>query len=44
MTLPDWLGVPAGVVVFAVVLMALFMFWGAEKLEKFFTARRQGVK
>ena len=44
LTLPDWLGVPAGVVVFAVVLMALFMFWGAEKLEKFFTARRQGVK
>lgn len=32
-TLPEWLGLPTGVVVLLVVLMALFMFWGAEKLE-----------
>ncbi len=39
-TIPQWLGVDAGIAVFAVVAMALFMFWGAEKLEKIFTARR----
>jgi hypothetical protein len=44
LTLPQWLGLPPGVVVFAVVLMALLMFWGAEKLESIFTARRCGVK
>lgn len=32
-TLMDWLGIPTGVVVLIVVLMALFMFWGGEKLE-----------
>jgi hypothetical protein len=42
-TLFDWLRIPAGVVVFAVVLMALFMFWGAEKLEKIFSARRSSL-
>jgi hypothetical protein len=36
LTIPDWLGVPTGVVVLAVVLMALFMFWGGEKLEHIF--------
>ncbi len=34
-TLMDWLGLPAGVVVTLVVLMALFMFWGGEQLEKY---------
>jgi rhodanese-related sulfurtransferase len=34
LTIPDWLGLPVGVVVVAVVLMALFMFWGAEQLER----------
>jgi len=43
-TIPQWLGLPAGVVVFIVVLMALFMFWGAEKLEAIFTKRRGDVK
>jgi hypothetical protein len=38
-TIPEWLGVPAGVVVVAVVLMALFMFWGAEQLEHRFGGR-----
>ena len=38
-TLFDWLGVPAGVVVLGVVLMALFMFWGAEQLEHKFGGR-----
>jgi rhodanese-related sulfurtransferase len=33
-TIQDWLGLPAGVVVLAVVLMALFMFWGSEQLER----------
>jgi hypothetical protein len=35
-TLQDWLGVPTGWVVLGVVLMALFMFWGGEKLEQKF--------
>jgi hypothetical protein len=35
-TLPDLLGVPAGWVVVGVVFMALFMFWGGEKLEAAF--------
>ena len=34
LTIPDWLDLPAGVVVLFVVVAALFMFWGAEKLEK----------
>jgi len=38
-TLPDWLGLPTGVVVFLLVLMALFMFWGGEQLEKIFGKR-----
>lgn len=32
--LPDVLRLPTGVVVLLVVLMALFMFWGAEQLER----------
>jgi hypothetical protein len=36
LTLPEWLGLPAGVVVLGVVLMALFMFWGGEHLERIF--------
>jgi rhodanese-related sulfurtransferase len=35
-TIPDWLGLEAGLVVLLVVLMALFMFWGSELLEKKF--------
>jgi rhodanese-related sulfurtransferase len=35
-TLQEWLNVPTGVVVVGVVLMALFMFWGGEKLEQKF--------
>lgn len=38
-TLMDWLGLPTGVIVTAVVLMALFMFWGAEQLERMFGKR-----
>jgi hypothetical protein len=38
-TIPEWLGLPYGVVVVAVVLMALFMFWGAEQLEHIFGGR-----
>ena len=38
-TLMDWLNLPAGVVVLLVVLMALFMFWGGEKLEAKFGNR-----
>ena len=36
LTIPQWLGIPTGVVVLGLVLMALFMFWGAEKLESIF--------
>lgn len=38
-TIPEWLGLPYGVVVILIVLMALFMFWGAEQLEKIFGGR-----
>lgn len=36
----DLFGVDAGIVVAGVVLMALFMFWGAERLERAFADRR----
>jgi hypothetical protein len=42
LTLQDWLNVPTGLVVLAVVLMALFMFWGSEKLEQKFGKRDSG--
>src|SRR3989304_3336293 len=32
--LPEWLGLSTGVVALIVVLMALFMFWGGEQLER----------
>lgn len=35
-TIQDWLGLETGTVVLLVVLMALFMFWGAEQLERIF--------
>jgi len=35
-TLPELFGIETGWVVLGVVLMALFMFWGSEKLEKIF--------
>jgi rhodanese-related sulfurtransferase len=35
-TLPELFGLPTGVIVLLVVLMALGMFWGAEKLEQRF--------
>ena len=34
LTIPDWLGASTGMVVLGVVLMALFMFFGAEQLER----------
>ena len=33
-TLPEWLGIPTGVIVLFIVLFALFLFWGAEQIEK----------
>jgi rhodanese-related sulfurtransferase len=33
-TLPEWLGLSTGTVVLIIVMMALFMFWGGEKLEQ----------
>ncbi len=39
LTIQDWLGIPAGYVVVGVVLMALFMFWGGEQLERIFGKR-----
>lgn len=35
-TLPELFDLPTGVVVFAVILMALGMFWAAEKMERHF--------
>ena len=35
-TLQDWLNLPTGVVVLIIILVALFMFWGGELLEKKF--------
>lgn len=35
-TIPEWLGLPTGVVVLLVVAMALLMFWGSEQLERIF--------
>lgn len=35
-TLPQLFGLPTGVVVLLVILMAVFMFWGAEQLERIF--------
>ncbi|MCJ7534586.1 MAG: rhodanese-like domain-containing protein [Anaerolineales bacterium] len=35
-TIMDWLGLSTGWVVLIIVLMALFMFWGSEQLEKIF--------
>ena len=37
-TLPEWLGLPMGVVVLIIVLFALAAFWGAEALEARFGA------
>ncbi len=37
-TLQDFFGVSAGVMVLLVVIMALAMFWGAEKVEAHFVA------
>jgi hypothetical protein len=38
-TIMDWLHLPNGVVVTLIILMALFMFWGAEQLERIFGKR-----
>lgn len=39
--LPDWLGLPTGVVVLLVVLMAIAMFYAAEVSERFFGRRER---
>ena len=39
LTIMDWLDLPTGVVVVGVVLLALFMFWGGEQLERIFGGR-----
>ena len=41
-TIMDWLGLPTGWVVLIIVLMALFMFWGSEQLEKIFGGKDPG--
>jgi len=41
LTLMDTFNLPAGWVVLLVVLMALFMFWGSEKLEDIFGSREE---
>jgi hypothetical protein len=42
LTLQDFFGVSAGAVATGVVLMALGMFWGAEKIEAYFASKRSG--
>lgn len=44
LTLMDWLNLPTGVVVLGVVLMALFMFWGGEQLERMVGRRNLKVE
>ncbi|MCI0518866.1 MAG: YeeE/YedE family protein [Chloroflexi bacterium] len=39
LTIMDWLNAPTGAVVVGIVLMALFMFWGGEQLERIFGKR-----
>lgn len=39
-TLPELFGLPTGVVVLLVVLMAVFMFWGSEQLERIFGGKK----
>ena len=41
LTLQDWLGLSTGLTVLLAVLMALAMFWGAERVEKYFATRNQ---
>jgi len=43
-TLPDWLGLSTGAVVVLVVAMALFMFWGAERIERIFAKPTDGAE
>jgi Mn2+/Fe2+ NRAMP family transporter len=38
-TLPEVLGLPWGVVVFAVVVIAVLGFWGATKVERWIGSR-----
>lgn len=38
-TIPEMLNLPTGTVVLLVVFMALFMFWGSERLEKIFGSK-----
>ena len=42
LTLMDWLNVPTGVIVFAIVVMAVLAFFAAEQLEKIFGKRDLG--
>lgn len=42
-TLADWMGVPEGVAVVLLVLMAVGMFVAAEASERYFGAKRRGV-
>jgi rhodanese-related sulfurtransferase len=41
-TLPDWLGLPAGIVLLLVVGMAVLVFWAAERIEARFAAAAPG--
>jgi hypothetical protein len=41
-TLQEFFGVSSGVMVLFVVLMALGMFWGAERLEAYFASKKFG--
>ncbi len=41
-TLPEWLGLPTGVVVFGAVVMGILLVWGSDTIEKAWK-RREGV-
>ena len=41
LTIPDWLGVPTGWVVFIVTVVAVLLIWGAEHLERWANGQTQ---
>ena len=42
-TLGEWLGLDAGIVAFGVVVMAIFMFWGGERIRKALHGKTQAA-
>lgn len=40
-TIPEWLGLPVGVVVFGVTVFAVLLIWGSEYLERAFRSKEE---